>query len=278
MSYIVLTSRERETLVETFFRLRKKSDQFPDARVEALTALRCLKAVHSNAIEDKMVDRTFLQVLLHSAGIRDKSKISAHYLNASRELTGQEEMLRWLEQQAVKKEGFSLSLLLEMHRFIFCKSNPEAAGKFRVDDVRIKGMLHRPPHHSKIQQLLYQQLEQINERLFSLAEITPSNFFEVLRLSADVHYLVGSVHPFEDGNGRIARAMGDYAMLFHGYLYDVIMTDYRDTYLDALAECSSVDSTPLQRFIEYSYLETLKRIEGFFNLIHRHPIAASQES
>lgn len=100
MSYVVITSREREELVELFFKLRKKGELHPHARAEALTALRCLKAVHSNAIEDKKVDWIFLQVLLHGAGVEDKSLISNHYNNASHELRGQEKILRSLEEQA----------------------------------------------------------------------------------------------------------------------------------------------------------------------------------
>ena len=128
-------------------------------------------------------------------------------------------------------------------------------------------MAHRPPHYSQVQELLFQQLETINQRLFALGPITPTNFFSVLRLSAEVHYLVAHVHPFQDGNGRIARAAGDYAMLVHGFYYDVIMTDYRDIYLDSLEECTLADPTPLLHFIEYSYLETLRRIAGFFELV-----------
>lgn len=268
MSYVVLTSRERDDLIDIFFRLRERGERNPAARKEAVTALRCLKAVHSNAIEDKRVDRIFLQVLLHGAGVPDKSLISGHYDNASKELKGQEKMLRWLEVKAAAGEGFSLSLLLEMHRIVFSGSRPESAGRFRQDEVRIKGMAHRPPHHSKIQEILYQTLEGINERLSNVGPITRSSFSEVLRLSADVHYLVASVHPFEEGNGRIARAAGDYAMLVHGFYYDVIMTDYRDKYLDALEECTAVDSVALLRFLEFSYLETLKRIAGFFQLVN----------
>ena len=65
VSYMVLTARERAHLVEMFFQLKIRGERFPHAREEAMTALRCLKAVHSNAIEDKRVDRIFLQVLLH---------------------------------------------------------------------------------------------------------------------------------------------------------------------------------------------------------------------
>jgi Fic family protein len=267
MSYVVLTSRERETLIQLFFRLKKKGEEFPQAREEAMTALRCLKAVHSNFIEDKKVDRIFLQVLLHKAGISDKSAISTHYSNASNELRGQEQVLRWLETQAGSRTEFSLSLLLDMHRAVFGQSTPVSAGRFRQEDVRISGMLHRPPHFSKVDEILFARFHSINHELFSIGELTPETFNDVLRLSAEVHYLVAHVHPFEDGNGRIARAAGDYAMLVHGFYYDVIMTNYRDHYLDAMAECTLTDPRPLVHFLEYSYLETLRRISSFFDLV-----------
>jgi Fic family protein len=267
MSYVVLSEKERADLKETFFTMQKKGEKYPQARTEVMTALRCLKAIHSNAIEDKRVDRIFLQVLLHDAGIENKDEISAHYSNAKKELKGQEEMLRWLEEMALKREEFSISMLLQMHQLVFKDSMPDSAGKFRPGDVRIKGMAHRPPHHSKIQELLFQHFANINDRLKSFKTVDRDNLFEILRLSAEVHFLVASVHPFEDGNGRIARAMGDYAMLFHGLYYDVIMTDYRDIYLDALEACTMVNSQPLQHFIEYSYLETLHRISGFYDLV-----------
>ena len=267
MSYVVLTTKEREELVQLFFRLRKLGEINPIAREEALTALRCLKAIHSNAIEDASVDRIFLQVLVHGAGVSDKGQISQHYKNASTELKGQEKTLRSLESYAGQQQELSISLLLEMHKHIFSESSPNSAGRFRTHEVRIKNMSHRPCHQSKIEQLLYQKLSDINYRLFSIGSITPENFHDVLKLSAEAHYLVAAVHPFSDGNGRIARAVGDYVMLVHGYFYDVIMTDYRDIYLDSLSECSATDTVPLQRFLEYSYLETLRRISGFFQLI-----------
>lgn len=270
MSYVVLTSKERESLVQLFFHLRKLGETYPIARAEVITALRCLMAVHSNAIEDKRVDRIFLQLLLHGAGVSDKGMISQHYKNASTELKGQGKMLLLLESYAENQEELSIPLLLEMHRQIFSESYPNSAGRFRSHEVRIKNMVHRPCHHSQIEQLLHQKLADINHRLFSIGTITPDTFHDVLSLSADAHYLVAAVHPFNDGNGRIARAIGDYVMLVHGYYYDVIMTDYRDIYLDSLSECSATDTAPLHRFLEYSYLETLRRISGFFLLCSEH--------
>jgi Fic family protein len=158
-------------------------------------------------------------------------------------------------------------MLLDMHRRAFKESLPDCAGKLRRDNVEIRGMAHQPPHHSRVQELLYQRLDGINQRLFAINNVTPDTFSDVLRLSAELHYLVAHVHPFEDGNGRIARAAGDYVMLVHGFYYDVIMSDYRDLYLDALEECNLADPEPLVHFLEFSYLETLRRISGFFDIV-----------
>ena len=250
-------------------RLKRLGEQYPLAREEAMTALRCLKAVHSNVIEDKRVDRIFLQVLLHSAGIADKSRISAEYEKASIELKGQEVMLRWLESEALRRTELSISMLLEMHRLTFEESWPEGTGQLRQSEVRIRLMRHMPPHSSHVSQLLQQQFATINERLFAHQSVSADNFFEILEISAQAHYLVAHVHPFYDGNGRIARALGDYVMLVHGFYYDVIMTDYKDYYLDSLEECSLSDSKPLSNFLEFSYQETLERISGFFRIVEQ---------
>lgn len=56
-------------------------------------------------------------------------------------------------------------------------------------------------------------------------------------------------------------------MLVYGGYFDVIMTDDPDNYMDSLEECTLWDTAPLRQFLEYSYLETLERISGFFRLI-----------
>jgi len=267
MPIISLKKAEKEKLLALFFKLHNLSNNHPIAREEIMTALRCLKAVHSNAIENRSIDRVFLQILLHNAGILDKNMISPAYQKASFELQGQEEMLRWLEGLSKAQESVSISLLLEIHKRIFSKSWPDTAGCFRDIEVQISDMSHMPPHPQQISQLLHQHLTTINEQLSNFRDLTKDNFFEVLGLSAHAQYLIAYVHPFHDGNGRVARAFGDYILLYFNMFYDVIMTDYRNAYLDAMEECDITNANPLFNFLQFSYLETLERISTFFNLI-----------
>jgi Fic family protein len=266
MPILSLNFAERQKLKDLYFEAEALGRRYPDAREEIMTAIRCLKAVHSNAIEDRSIDRVFLQILLHDAGIEDKRRISPEYENAYRTLKGQQAMLEKLEHRAVAHEPLSLSLLSEMHREMFSGAWVEGAGSFRRSELSISKMRHDPPPASEVDGLLHQRFVAVNEAIDRIGRVTPETFEDVLKLSAEAHYLVAGVHPFVDGNGRIARAIGDYVLLRFDMYYDVIMTEYRNNYLDSLEECDFTDSTPLYRFLEFSYLETLERISTFFRL------------
>jgi len=58
-----------------------------------------------------------------------------------------------------------------------------------------------------------------------------------VELASLFHYRYIRIHPFEDGNGRIARLLVNYILLRHGYPMIVIRTDDRANYLKVLHQC-----------------------------------------
>jgi Fic family protein len=58
-----------------------------------------------------------------------------------------------------------------------------------------------------------------------------------VELAALFHYRYIRIHPFEDGNGRIARLLVNYILLRHGYPMIVILTADRKNYLETLGKC-----------------------------------------
>ena len=60
---------------------------------------------------------------------------------------------------------------------------------------------------------------------------------KIEELTALFHYRYIRIHPFEDGNGRIARLIVNYILLRHNYPMIVVRTDDRDNYLDTLNKC-----------------------------------------
>lgn len=59
-------------------------------------------------------------------------------------------------------------------------------------------------------------------------ELSPSE------LASLFHYRYIRIHPFEDGNGRIARLMANYILARHGYPMIVVRSRKKQEYLEAL--------------------------------------------
>lgn len=57
-----------------------------------------------------------------------------------------------------------------------------------------------------------------------------------VELAAMFHYRYIRIHPFEDGNGRIARLLMNYILLRHGYPMTVIRSKNKKAYLEALGK------------------------------------------
>ena len=60
-----------------------------------------------------------------------------------------------------------------------------------------------------------------------------------LEMAALFHYRYIRIHPFEDGNGRIARLLVNYILAKHGYPMIVVHDSDRNGYLGALGQCDA---------------------------------------
>ena len=67
-------------------------------------------------------------------------------------------------------------------------------------------------------------------------------------LAAKLHYDFVRIHPFDDGNGRVARLLTNYVLLRTGYLPIIVRTDDKAGYLAALRQGDVGDLAP---FTEY---------------------------
>ncbi len=70
-------------------------------------------------------------------------------------------------------------------------------------------------------------------------EAAASQKFSPIELAAIFHYRYIRIHPFEDGNGRIARLMVNFILKQHGWPMMVVKTKNKSAYLTALAQADA---------------------------------------
>lgn len=99
---------------------------------------------------------------------------------------------------------------------------------YRRHPVFLRGSLHSPPHQSDV----LDGMEALRECI-----TTEQDPFVRAVLG---HWLLGFVHPYQDGNGRTARFAMNVLLAAGGYPWTVIRIDDRDEYMRAL-EAASVD-------------------------------------
>lgn len=111
------------------------------------------------------------------------------------------------------KKDITEDLLLQMHKLTVTKILPEeTSGVYRKTQVVIKNnqtgnVVFRPP----LAMAIGYQLADLIEFMNSSSDIHP-----VLK-SAVVHYEFVRIHPFVDGNGRVARALSTLILFLEGY-------------------------------------------------------------
>ncbi len=82
-----------------------------------------------------------------------------------------------------------------------------------------------------------------------------------VELAALFHYRYIRIHPFEDGNGRIARLLVNYILSRHNYPMIVVRSRKKKEYLDALSAADKIVGTLLSKGAH----ATLREIRHFLN-------------
>lgn len=120
-----------------------------------------------------------------------------------------------LEELAAKREGYEKDILLDIHRATVEKIVAEEnVGVFRKSQVVVREeesgeIIFRPPPFVEVPFMLEDFMNWLNSA--EAKELHP-----ILRAGI-VHYVLVAVHPFIEGNGRVARAFATLILLRENY-------------------------------------------------------------
>lgn len=199
---------------------------------------------NSNHIEGNTLTYGQTEVLLlfgevvGSARMRDLEEMKAHNL-----------CLNLMIDEAESGKPLTETFIRQLHRVMLREDyevpvkNPIGAitsytvhagiYKTRLNSVRTQsGEIFHYASPEETSALMYDLVSWYNEAE-TKGELSP------IELAAQFHYRYIRIHPFEDGNGRIARLMVNYILRKHGWPMVVVKTKNKTSYLRALAQADA---------------------------------------
>lgn len=167
------------------------------------------EAIASSQLEGANTTRRVAKQMLRE-GRKPKNKSEQMIIN------NYETML--LIEEKLKDKELNRELLFELHGLITKNTlNPNDTGRLRTDDDEIivlgedgQTIYHTPPTAEFVKNEL--------ENLYKFAnDIEEKKFIHPLIKAIMLHFWIGYLHPFVDGNGRLARVLFYWYLLKKGY-------------------------------------------------------------
>jgi len=173
-----------------------------------------------------------------------------------------------------KNDELSIENLLYIHRLITSGTLEDVndEGKLRENsDVHVVNhvnneIVHTPPSHSELEKLINDLCVFFND--------DDTEFIHPIIKGCIIHFMIGWIHPFVDGNGRTARAVFYWYMLKKGYWLTEylsisrIIKDSKAQYEKAYLY-SELDENDLTYFITYHIKTMEKAFEALKEYINR---------
>lgn len=229
-------------------KLKKKLDSKRPISKETLQSLRetinLEWTYNSNGIEGNTLTLRETQVVLEGITVGGKS-VKEHL-----EAINHEKAILYLEGLVKDNKPITEWNIKNIHQLILKGIDDENAGRYRRENVTIKGATHIPPDYIKIPELM--------EKLILNYE-TWNKYHPIIQ-AALLHGELVKIHPFVDGNGRTSRLIMNLDLMNHGYNPVIIKKANRLEYYEALDKAhTTMDYTDFIKLINKLEIEMLNK-------------------
>lgn len=198
---------------------------------------------NSNGIEGNTLTLRETQVVLE--GITVGGKTVREHLEA----INHEKAILYLNDLVKENNPITEWNIKSIHRLVLKDIDDENAGRYRKENVTIKGATHIPPDYIKVPELM--------EKLI-LSYENWKKCHPIIQ-AALLHGELVKIHPFVDGNGRTSRLLMNLVLMNHGYNPVIIKKEDRLEYYEALDKAHTTGNyTDFIKLITKLEIEMLK--------------------
>jgi Fic family protein len=176
---------------------------------------------HSNAIEGSTLTLAETRLVL-----LDGLTVGGKSLREHLEAINHKHAIDFVEALAARAVPITEHNVRQIHALILRAIDDENAGAYRKGQVYITGSIYVPPAAIEVPPLMQELVTWVN--LPEAADLNP------VKRAALAHFRLVHIHPFVDGNGRMARLLMNLILIQEGYPPAVIRHERRPEYYDAL--------------------------------------------
>ncbi|MFQ6134306.1 MAG: Fic family protein [Nitrososphaerales archaeon] len=211
---------------------------------------------NTNAIEGNTLTLRETQFVIEEGQtVRGKS------LRELYEVKNHPEAIEYVEKLASEHRELRETDIFTLHQIIMKETtDPKYIGTYRKGRIKIAGSKHTPPPAYEVPELIRELIYTVNRN--------PDEYVAVELVARVLHRLV-YIHPFQDGNGRIARLLANLVLIKKHYPPIIISNSDRKRYFNYLAEADKGRYKLLANFVaQYVdkhldiYLEALEQVSG----------------
>ncbi len=218
---------------------------------------------HSNNLEGNSLTYGETKALILFGITAQGKPLKDHF-----EITGHNEALNWIIEIVKEETVLTEAFIRQLHTLLLKESSYKEAQTPNGKPTRRKievGKYKTQPNHV---------ITQTGETFyFAAPEETPAKMQELIEwfrkekenpdtnpiiLAALFHYKFIRIHPFDDGNGRVARILMNFILMQFGFPPAIIKTEDKENYYAVLR---LADADELAPFIEYIAQNLIRSLE-----------------
>lgn len=198
---------------------------------------------NSNSIEGNTFTLQETKIVLQDGITVGGKSLREHF-----ETTNHYEAIEFLEGLVQPTYNLKEKDILRIHGIVLSKIEKEFRGRYRNGAVRIVGANFMPPNALKVNALMTNIINWVNENPENLNPVVLATYFH--------HHFV-HIHPFFDGNGRTVRLVMNLLLMKEGFPPAIILKNDRKKYYEALNQANKGSFYKLMLLVAQALERTL---------------------